>query len=955
MCIWSTKTLHLRLIPEHLHHMKFIIPYLILPITLISMGFHSVGQVAYPISGKVRNAENKELLSGATVLLKTNEDKVAGFSITEDGLFTVKVPRGSYILNISFQGFQTYSEEIRVYRDQYLGIIDLQPGSDSLSEVKVERELPQATVSGDTTTYSSKAFKTNENASSKDLVEKLPGVQNTNGELKAQGEKVQQVLVDGKPFFSTDPNATLNTLPAEVVDKIQIFDDQSEQSKASGIDDGSRIKTINLVTKINMRSGEFGKVYGGYGTDERYASGASYNIFRGERRISLLGQANNINQQNFSSEDLLGVVGDNSGSRRRGGRGPGGGRPAFLSGFSATGSANDFSVSQQSGITETQAGGLNYQDVLSDKLEVNASYFYNRGVNLTEQDLYQEYYLPESTQAYQEIDSTTSTNINHRVNGRLVYRFSPKASIFILPSATFQSNVAASATESQTAVGQIETNTLQNFSTDLQGLNWNNNVMFRLNGEKRGRSLFTQVKIGNNAQLGDQELDIFKSGEFGTEVLEQISALNSDELSWVGGFMYSEPLGDKGLGALISYDITNTTNNLDLLTQNVNVLNVSTDSLLSSLFSNTWIKQTAGFGIRKFGRGGGFVVRVIYQNLSLNNETQLPESFNLKNRYHNILPFALYRKRFKDRSGFFAMYRTYTVNPTADQLSPRTDNTNPLQLSSGNPDLGLQYGHWIRAKYTKANTKNGTIFYAMVNGGFSNSYISQSTFTAAADTLINGYLLRRGGQITTPINLRGQMNFNSFVTYGFPLKVLKSNINFNLGGGLSRFPNRINDVNTFTLNQNMNLGTVISSNISKYHDFTVSTEGSYNISTNSENANLDHTYWVQNSQVKYTWVSKVGFTFRTQLSHQIFLGIDGLDENEILLWNMGLGYQLFENKRGEIALNVFDLLNRNNALSQRFTANTYEEVLTNALTRYFMVTFTYNIRRFKTDEANQNP
>jgi hypothetical protein len=921
----------------------------ILSLALFMFGAETYSQVAYPISGKVRNAEGKELLSGATVLLKNEEDKIAGFAVTEDGLFTVKVPRGRYILKISFQGFQTYTEEIRVYRDQYLGLIDMQPGSDSLSEVKVERKTPQATVSGDTTTYSSKAFKTNENASSKDLVEKLPGVQNTNGELKAQGEKVQQVLVDGKPFFSTDPNATLNTLPAEVVDKIQIFDDQSEQSKASGIDDGTRIKTINLVTKINMRSGEFGKVYGGYGTDDRYAAGASYNIFRGDRRISFLGQANNINQQNFSSEDLLGVVGDNSGARRRGGRGPGGGRPAFLSGFSASGSANDFSVSQQSGITETQAGGINYQDVLSEKLEVNASYFYNKGENLTEQDLYQEYYLPESTQAYQEIDSTTSTNINHRVNGRLVYRFSPKASIFILPSATFQSNEALSIANARTTVGQVETNNLQNYISDLQGLNWNNNLMFRLNGEKRGRSLFTQVKIGNNAQLGDQELDIFKSGEFGTEVLEQISSLNSRELSWVGGFMYSEPLGEKGLGALISYDITNTTNNLDLLTQNVNIVGITADSLLSSLFSNTWIQQSAGFGIRKFGRGGGFVVRVAYQHLSLNNETQLPGSFELDKSFHNILPFALYRKRFKDRSAFFAMYRTYTVNPTADQLSPRTDNTNPLQLSTGNADLDVQYGHWIRAKYNKANTKNGTVFYAMVNGGFSNSYISQSTFTAAVDTIINGYLLRKGGQITAPINLRGQMNLNSFITYGFPLKALKSNINFNLSGGLSRFPNRINDVNTFTLNQNMNLGTVISSNISKYHDFTISSEGSYNISTNSENTSLDQTYWVQNSQVKYTWVSKVGFTFRTQVSHQIFLGIDGLDENEILLWNMGFGYQLFENKRGEISLNVFDLLNRNTALSQRFTANTYEEVLTNALTRYVMLTFTYNIRRFKTD------
>jgi len=524
------------------------------------LSFHLVNaQTRYPVSGKLKLESTKEALVGATIFVITPDSNlVAGVVSDSKGNFTFEVARGVYTLKISYLGLQPYQEELRVWRDQYLGTIILGENTERLKGVEVKRKAPQATVEGDTTSFSSKAYKTNQNASAEDLVKKMPGMQEVNGELRAQGEKVQQVLVDGKQFFGQDPKTALNTLPAEVVDKIQVFDDKSEQSKASGIDDGTRIKTLNVVTKINMRNGEFGKVYAGGGTDSRYSAGGNLNMFRGEQRLSILGQVNNINQQNFSTEDLLGVVGDNSGrgKRGRGGRGPSGKRPSFLTGFAAGSSASDFKVTPTGGITETIAGGINYQDEWGKKIDVSSSYFYNNGDNNTTTRTYENYYLTEQNgQEYNELDSSLSQNINHKFNAKLVYKINPKASIFYLPSLTVQQNTGNSFINSTTENEGAVTNALeQALNTDLTGLKSNQNLMFRLNGEKRGRSLFVQAKHSYDNSSGDKFLS---SSTFSrdTSSLDQLSFLDETTNGLTGSVMVSEPLNDKGLGGFLSYDI----------------------------------------------------------------------------------------------------------------------------------------------------------------------------------------------------------------------------------------------------------------------------------------------------------------------------------------------------------------------------------------------------------------
>jgi hypothetical protein len=942
---------------SYIHLMKSVITLLLLCVVSIASA-----QTTYPIGGKLKNAETKEPIVGATIFVITRDSTLAAGVISNDkGAFSVNLKRGEYTLKINYLGLQPYEEVLRVRRDDYLGTIYMSEKATNLEAVEVKEQAIQATTQGDTTSFNAKAYKTNQNANAKDLLEKMPGVQDDNGEIKAQGEKVQQVLVDGKQFFGQDPKTALTTLPAEVVDKIQIFDDKSEQSKASGIDDGTRIKTINIVTKINMRNGEFGKVYAGGGTDERYAAGGNLNMFRGERRLSVLGQVNNINQQNFSSEDLLGVVGDNSGrSGRRGGRGRGpssGGRPSFLSGFSAGGSSGDFQVSSTGGITETVAGGLNYQDKWGKKIDISSSYFFNQGKNEATNNTFQQYYLTGDGQQYDEKDTSLSTNVNHKLNAKLVYKVSPKMSFFYIPSLVIQQNDGQSTLLGGTSQEASIVNALsQTFSSDLFALKMSNNLMFRYNGEKRGRSLFVQVKSDIDRTDGNNQMNsMTRDSRNITDNIDQIGDLDENTDGITTSIMFSEPLGDKGLGSFISYDFSNSTNSTNqqtfsgVIAPGVGIF----DSTLSSVYNNDWNTHQAGIGFRKFSRKGGFVARLKYEIATLDNSQTVPTRENVNQTFHNILPFAIYRAKLKNKASWFTMYRTYTTKPQANQLTTTVDNSNTLQLSTGNTELSQTYGHWFMSKYNVTNTKKNSIFYAMINGGIASNYIGQSTFTAEQDTLYKGVSIPRGGQLTSPVNLDGQYTANAFVTYGFPLSKLKSNLNFNVNTGITNIPSIINDVQSSTFNQNYGLGLVLSSNISEKIDFTISTESNYVLSSNTLNAELNNQYLVQTSKIKYDWIMPLGITFRTQLQHQEYFGLNDFLDSRVLLWTAGVGKQLFKNKRGEVQLSMYDILGQNNNVAQNFYDSYYEETNSNVLTRYVMLSFSYNIRKFRESEPKE--
>lgn len=915
-------------------------------IILIAIGLLIIPSVSAQtglIGAKLQDSASGEALIGATIVLQSDSFKSGAISGADGGFLISSVPKGSYTLKVNFLGYSEYKQTVVVPGSQYLGILKISKSTEAIDGIDVKERYAIGRQKGDTTEYNANAFKTTQNASAKDLVGKLPGVRTDGGDVKAEGESVQQVLVDGKPFFGQDANAALGTLPAEVVDKIQVFDDQSEQSKASGIDDGTRVKTINIVTKINMRYGEFGKVYVGGGTDSRYSSGFNINMFRGEQRVSLLGQVNNINQQNFSTSDLLGVVADNSGRGHRRG-------PSFMRGFSVGSDASDFLVNPQNGLITTAAGGLNYQDSWSDKWDASASYFYNKATSSAISDLYQLYYLEElDGQSYEELDSSSAVNVNHRFNAKLTYQLNDKASFFILPSVTVQQNTGDQESISTTARDNSIENIVYNlFNSDYSAFYWTNDVMFRQNFEKTGRSFFVHLNAGQKLTNGESALDYNLTYDDPTTWSYQQAQLNQDALSLGASVMYSEPIGEKGMSAFATYDISNEQTLNDQLTSDIAVEEdpiVLTN--LSNYNNNDWISHTVGLGIRKFDKKFGYVLRFKYEMSKLLNDQELPAVSSVQKSFNNVLPFGLIRLQNENKGGYFIMYRSYTNAPSASQLQQNIDNSNPLQLSIGNPELDQQYTHYFRFRYKSSDTKKSTVFFAGIRANYSNSYLGTSTYTAIDDEIVDGYLLQRGAQISKPVNLSNYANFNAMLNYGFPVKALSSNLNIDFSSSFINTPSMINNVVTSTSSYIQSLGWVLSSNISEKIDFTISTTSNYSSVVNALNENLNTNYFMQQSRIKYDWIMPLGITFRTQLEHQKYYGLTGSLDNTVLLWTAGIGKQLFKDKRGEIQISVFDILNQNNQISQHFYDSYFEESTSNVLTRYAMLSFSYNLSKFR--------
>lgn len=920
----------------------FILFSLFFTITAFAQGFS--------VQGRITDATG--ILPGAHVVLTSESESGTMATITDDkGDFRFAVvPKGAYQLSVSFIGFQDIRREVIVNNQALdLGSIQLIEGVE-LEEVQVTEKVLPVIQMGDTTQFNADAYKTLPDASAEDLIEKMPTVNLEGGKIQAQGEDVKRVLVDGKPFFGTDPAAALRNLPAEVIDKIQIFDQQSDQSQFTGFDDGEASKTINIITKTEMRNGTFGKIYAGYGYEDKYQAGGNINFFSGDQRISLLGMSNNINQQNFSSEDLLGVVGSSGGSR-------GGGRRGGGRGGSGGGNANDFMVSQQGGITSANAFGINFSDKWGEKIELSASYFFNSSKNTSAQLTRQQFFDTEGINEFYTQDSrANSTNTNHRFAGRLNYEINTNNSLVWQPKLTWQGNNGA-----ETLLGQnlLSDNLLSqtdlDFNADLTALSLGNSLLWRHKFAKKGRTFSIDVNSGYAPKMGENFLfseNIFSTPSPDSTSLQQRSTLDLNSWNVAANVQYTEPVGEKGIltfnyrTSFQQEESDKETLDFDEAAQDYDLFNTA----LSNLYSNEYYTQQLGAGYNYRMGDLSITTRASVQQANLTGEQTFPFENTSEHTFLNVLPLLRLRYQFSKTENFNLSYRANTQLPSTNQLQEVIDNSNPLQLSIGNADLVQAYQHSVNARYSKTNTEKSSVLFVLIRAGYTNNYLGKSTYLGAGTTdfpILTENNITAGSQLTQTVNLDGYWNARSLVTYGFPLAFLKSNLNLDLSADYAKTPGLVNEALNYSSNTGYGIGFTLSSNISERVDFTISSRSKYNVATNSLQTRSNNNYLNQSTRLKLGWVAGNGLVFRTDLTHQFYRGLsDDFDQN-YLLWNMSIGKKIFESQRGEISLSVFDLLKQNNSLSRTITETYTQDVQTNVLQQYFMLSFKYDLRVFK--------
>lgn len=924
---------------------------------LVSITFILVSIIGYSqtatISGIVRDGRDNQALIAANVIatnISTGEMKSAVTDL--DGRFQIEqVPQGSYQLELSYVGYQAFSKQVEKGAASLdLGVIRMKSGV-TLDELQVKGEVVPVQQKGDTMVYNAAAYKTLPDASAEDLIGKMPTVVVQDGKVQAQGEDVKKVLVDGKLFFGNDPTAALRNLPSEVIDKIEIFDEQSEQAKFTGFEDGETSKTINIVTKTSTRNGQFGKIFGGYGIDGKYQAGGNINIFNGDQRISLIGMSNNVNQQNFSTEDLLGVVGGSVGGR--GGRGgPGGGRRGS-GGYG--GSTNDFMVGQQGGITNTNAAGINFSDQWGDKTEITANYFFNQGNNTSQQLLSQQFFGEQGKdEMYSEDNLSRSTNTNHRFSAKIDHTINENNSINWRPRVSFQSNNGVQSVFGQTLLSQdLLSQTDYDFTADLSALNFSNDLTWKHKFQKARRTFSVRVNTGYAPKAGNSYLyseNIFQGNMGIPSILDQYATLDNQKWNTSANLEFTEPIGEKAM-LMMNYrasyqqeESNKETFDMDEGTEEYDVFNPE----LSNIFSNDYFTQSIGSGYNY--RSGGFTMmaRAGLQWANLLNTQTAPMDNTYENTYWNVLPMAMLRYSISRTENLRLMYRTSTQLPSIKQLQNVLDNSNPLQLTIGNPELEQSYNHSLFARYTKTNTEKSSVFFSMIGGGMVNNYIANSTYLAADEhPALDQYDVEKGAQLTMPVNLNGQWNARSFMTYGFPIRPLQSNLNIDLTGGFTRSPGMVNEEVNYSNNSNVGIGLTLGSNFSESVDFTLSSRSNFNTVQNTLRSSLSSDYFNQNTRLKFDWVIAKGIVFRTDATHQYYSGLDDSFDQNYILWNISIGKKVFKDDRGEISIGVFDILNQNNSLTRQVTETYIEDVQTNVLQQYVMLTFKYDLRNFR--------
>lgn len=923
---------------------------------LLSVLFSSAQN--FRISGKVTDNYASALTGAAVSLLQKSDSVIAASAVTGgDGSYFVISTPGIYLLRFSFIGFVDQYHTIEVNNsDIEMGVQQMKEKISSLKEITITEILPATQVKGDTTIYNSDAYKTTKDATAEDLVTKMPGIKIEDGKVQAQGEDVKKVLIDGKPYLGDDPNAALKNLPAEVIDKIQVYDKKSDQSEFTGFDDGNTSKTINIITRPQFRNGIFGRAFGGYGTDEKWKSGLSVNFFKDKRKLTLLGNANNISEQNFSTDDLLGVIGTNAGSRGGGGR-SGGSRSSGR--YQPQNDAGNFLVDSRTGIVETKSGGFNYVNQWK-KTEIGLSYFFNQSGNNAQTELVRQYFTPvRETINYSENNTSGSKNINHRANLKFEYKFDTLNSIIFQPRISFQNNESNSfiSGTNNGLNGQLS-NAITNYNGNTTGISFSAPVLFKHSFLKKGRTFSVNLVYGKNRSEGTTTLNsvtTYSADSIPSDSLSQESQPDSYTNNYSAEAVYTEPIGAKGQLSF-TYRGNLTQSNAEKFTyvySPADDLYNKLDTGLSNNFQSRYSTQSGGLNYRLNGEKWNMMAGAFYQVAGLKNDQAFPFESSVTKNFKNILPVAMFQYRFTPRKNMRLFYRSSNNSPSVEQLQNVVNNNNPLQLTTGNPELKQDWQNNLNIRFSSANPDKNTSFFMFANGSYTRDYIGSATNIASMDSSVgSGVILSGGSRITRPENTGTAYSFRTFGNYSFPLKAIKSSMNLNANFNYSKTPGRINTIINYTMNAGSGLGFALSSNISDKIDFLFSSNYStnniqYTFQENSSN------YYSLNTKLKIQVIPWKGLVLQSDVSHQYNSGLSASFNQDYYLLNAAIGYKFLKDRLAELRLSAFDLLQQNKSISRNTTDLYLEDTNSNVLSRYFMLTFTYNLKHFKSREEDK--
>jgi hypothetical protein len=889
------------------------------------------------IKGKLMDTAGKKTLPlGTITVFRALDTSIITYRLSnQDGEFKVpglplNIPLRAII---SYSGFEASRHEFTFTKEETidLGTINMTTTSKSLDEVLIISERPPVTVKKDTIEFNASSFKTLPTSLVEDLLKKLPGIQvDAEGNIMANGRRVNRIMVDGKAFFGDDPKMATRNLPANVIDKIQVTNDKDEEARNTDGDLTNVGQVINLTLKKGVKKGWFGKLYGGLGTDERYEAGGIANIYRDTMQLSLLAFSNNINRSGFTFKEVQDLGGFNrSGSN------------SIM--MMSRGSQSGFAINGISfggldaGISRTTGAGFNLNHAPNKRKSFFLQYFFGNTKNRVEQI--------NNTQQF--IKDTIINNRTTTYNNRMVYNHSFSTGAKLKPDtltdldfragytySTTDENVDAAVAIKNDKQGDIsngEGNQFNNFYTNR----YNHNIFVtRRSRSKKGRvwNLYNFVNYNSNLlrYITESEIEtVYPSPEL--REFNQLRRQFTPTFSSNSSLSFAEPISTKlTFRTNVRHEYLKDKQDVGIFDKDANekyeLINFTKSSGFNRLQNRFSGYAGLAYKIKKVTLTAG--ASGLWQNIE--NEFRnisKPVTYNL----FNILPSA--SLQWKTLS---ANYSMNVQAPFINYLTPVPDSTNPFMIKYGNPYLKPMKQHNFYASNFNFFQGSGTSYNFWLNGNIIND-----------DVVMSRTISTNGVQTDVPVNANGTVQFWGGVGFGKEFKNkqkfifsfrISPNMNFSrrkiLVNGNESFARTLGGGPNFNIGLNWNdiveFRPQYSPNISrtKYSDPRFK---DIKVVTHYMESEL-----IIRWPKKLVWETNIAYRNTSQVA-------PGLPKTNIL-WNAAATLLMFKGDVGLLKLSVFDLLDRNNGLYRYTSLNQITDNQTNVLQRFGELSFTYNIR-----------
>jgi hypothetical protein len=862
------------------------------------------------ISGKIFSLPNNLPVAQANIKLFKNDSllMIAKISDSTGSFLIEKISAGSYKLQVDALSYSTQNKSVHISPNEVLhDTILLEPSFENLQSVVVTAKKPAVIVKTDTTEFFASSFRTTENATVEDVLKKMPDIEvSKNGAIKVQGEVVTQIYVDGKPFFGNDLKAVTQNFSDYIIYKIQIFYKKSDQAVATKVDDGSYERIINITLKKANKKGVFGKDYVSYGTRHHYEAKATANFFNYDKKFSMIAGANNTGRNDAGSNAAINTY----------------------------------------GTTENNQAKISYANKIGSNFDFSTWAGYDKNKTVVQQEIERQNIFLDSTTNY--FENSSNSNRNRNLYGGLYFEYKPDTLSF------FRFNESINLrNNSFSSLSQFNTAAFNNYKIN-EGHNGNSNSSKSpsLNGQisynrrlsATGRNLF--VSFSNN--INNNNIVVYNNSNnyfypidsiFYTSLLKQFQYSDNKNTNIGTAISYTEPLAyNQSLNISYAYNFDNNTMPKEVYDYNEQseVYNVLVDSLsynfINSTSSNT-LSVNYNYNARKIGFGTGIRWKQsLTQSFASGKENVYEQGFR------GFLPNMSFYSIGKGRR-LSVYYNSFIQTPQPYQLQPVIDNTDPLYLKLGNPDLKYAVIHMLRYNFKNYNARkergiNSNANFYLISNNITNS-IRYDNIT--------------GKQVSQPINGSGAYSWNAWLSYFEPLHLLNDKIKWNMGfnTGGSKINSRFNSEGN--INRNGFLKIIFGLTYDTPEWLDIRTNFSLIKQSNKYSLQLDldnRSYYLTVSPDitlnpgKNTEIN-IDYDFRKatdrSTSYHTSTNMLNLHVNEY-----------FDSKRNTwITLSAFNVFDQHDASSQVYGDNFIQTLQTNSVSRYLLLTVNFRFNKIQ--------